>query len=113
IYIRQGNALAARPLLERVLTLNPSNVSARLALARTETEQENYQRSVDLAAPVMSAFTQSPEGLFILATDFFGLGDRPAATALTRHWTRLESVPPEAAIAFSILFATHGAGPEA
>ena len=112
IYIRQGKTRAARPLFERVLTLDPSNVSARLALARMETEKKNYQRSVDLAAPVMSAFTQSPEGLYILATDFFGLGDRPAATALTRHWTRLENVPPEAAIAFSILFATHGAGPK-
>jgi tetratricopeptide (TPR) repeat protein len=113
IYVRQGKPAAAKPLFERVLVLDASNVPARLALARADAESHRYQRSLDVAAPIMSAFTQSPEGLFILATDYFGLDDRSSAIALTRHWTRLDNVPPEAAIQFSVLFATHGAGQEA
>jgi tetratricopeptide (TPR) repeat protein len=113
IYLRQGNAAAAEPLFERVLTLDPSNLAARLAIARRKAEQGHYQRSVDAAAPALAAFKQSPEGLYILATDLFGLGDRPAATALAAHWTRLDHVPEQAAIAFGVLFASHGAGKEA
>ena len=68
VYTLQGKSALALPLFRRVLQLDPSNVAARLALARSETEKGNYQRSLDLAGPVMTAFKQSPEGLIVLAT---------------------------------------------
>jgi tetratricopeptide (TPR) repeat protein len=113
VYMLQGKPELARPLYEHVLKLDPSNAAARLALARSEAEKGQYQRSLDLAAPVMTAFKQTPDGLFILTTDFLKTGDRAAAAALTSDWVRLENVPPEWSIKYGVLFATHGAGPEA
>ncbi|PYR89567.1 MAG: hypothetical protein DMF84_23970 [Acidobacteria bacterium] len=113
VYTLQGKPALARPLFERVLQLDPSNVAARLALARSETEKGNYQRSLELAAPTMTAFKQSVEGLFVLAADFLSTGNRTAAVALTSDWARLEDVPRDSAIRFGVLFATHGAAPEA
>jgi tetratricopeptide (TPR) repeat protein len=112
-YTLQGKPALALPLYERVLKLDPSNVAARLALARSETEKGQYQRSLDLAAPAMTAFKQTPEGLFILTTDFLKTGDRAAAAALTRAWARLENIAPEWSIKYGVLLATHGAAPEA
>ncbi len=112
-YAVQGKPTLAVPLYEHVLKLDPSNVAARLALARSETEKGQYQRSLDLAAPVMSAFRQTPDGLFILTTDFLKIGDRAAAAALTSDWARLENVALEWSIKYGVLLATHGAGPEA
>jgi tetratricopeptide (TPR) repeat protein len=113
IYTLQGKPALARPLFERVLKLDPSNVAARLALARSETEKGNYQRSLELAGPVMTAFKELPEGLFVLATDFLNTGNRAAAVALTSDWARLADVPQDWAIKVGVLFATHRAAPEA
>ena len=55
-------------MFRRVLELDPSNATARIALARSETEKGNYRRSLELAAPGLPAFKQSPDGLFVLAT---------------------------------------------
>jgi tetratricopeptide (TPR) repeat protein len=112
-YTLRGKPALALPLYQHVLKLDPSNVAARLALARSETENGQYQRSLNLAAPVMNAFKQTPDGLFILTTDFLKTGDRPSAVALTSDWARLENVTPEWSIKYGVLFATHGAGPEA
>jgi tetratricopeptide (TPR) repeat protein len=100
-------------LCERVLALDPSNTAARLALARIETEAGNYQRSLELASPVVGAFKQSPEGLLVLASDFLNTGNRAAAVALADDWARLADVSQAWTIKFGVLFATHGAAPEA
>ena len=65
-------------MFRRALELDPSNATARLALARSETEKGNYQRSLDLAAPVLPAFTQSPDGLLVLATNYLKTGESRA-----------------------------------
>jgi tetratricopeptide (TPR) repeat protein len=108
IYTLRAQPALARPLFERVLALDPSNVVARLALARSETEKGHYQRSLELAAPAMPALKQSAEGVFVLATDFFETGDRAAALALTSDWARLDA-PREWTIKFGVLLAMHGA----
>ena len=56
-----------------------------MALARSETEKGNYARSLELAQPALEAFKESPEGLFILATDYMKTGDRAAAAAIGRR----------------------------
>ena len=68
-YLLQGNADQALPLFRRVLELDPKNATARMALARAETEKGNYKKSLELAPPVLAAFKESPEGLLILAAE--------------------------------------------
>ena len=51
VYSVQGKSELALGVYRRVLNLDPSNVSARLALARSETEKGNYRRSLELAQP--------------------------------------------------------------
>ena len=82
---------------------------ARLALASSEAERGNYQRSLDLVAPVLAVIKQSPDGLFLLATDFLNTGDRQAAAALVEDWTRLAGVPQAWSIKFALLLAKEGA----
>ena len=55
VYIVQGKPDLALPLYRHVLTLDPSNTTARLELARSETEKGNYQQSLELARPVSRA----------------------------------------------------------
>ncbi len=113
IYTLQGQPSLARPLCERVVTLDPSNAAARLALARVETETRNYRRSLDVASPAIATFKQSPEGLFVLASDFLNTDNRAAAIALTDDWARLADVSESWTVKFGALLATHGAAPEA
>ncbi len=86
------------PLFRRVLELDPSNATARMALARAETEKGNYARSLELARPALAAFEQSPEGLLILATDFLKTGTGPRPPRWSRTWKRLPDVPPAASV---------------
>jgi len=113
VYALQGKPALALPLFERVLTLDPSNVPARLGVARAEMEKGRYQQSLAAAAPAMTTFKQSPEGLFVLASDFLNTGKRPAAVALADDWARLTDVPGEWTIRFGVLLATHGVAPQA
>jgi tetratricopeptide (TPR) repeat protein len=108
VYALQQKPAAAVGLFRRVLELDPSNPTARLALAGSEAERGNYQRSLDLAEPVLAVFKQSPDGLFVLATDFLKTGDRQAAVALVKDWTRLAGVPQEWSIKFALLLAKEG-----
>jgi len=108
VYTLQGKAELAAPVFRRVLELDPSNAAARMALARSETEKGNYQRSLELARPGLAAFKQSPEGLFILATDFLKTGDRSSAAALAEGSRRLLGVAPIWSVSFAQLFVQDG-----
>jgi tetratricopeptide (TPR) repeat protein len=109
VFIVQGKPDLASGLFRRVLELDPSNAAARLALARFETEKGNYRQSLDLAQPALAAFKQSPEGLFILVTNFLKSGNRAAAVGLSKDWTRLPDVPQEWSIKFALLLVNEGA----
>ena len=71
-------------------------------------EKGNYRRSLDLAQPVLAVFRQSPDGLFVLATDFLKTGNRPAAAALAKDWQRLADVPQDWSVKFGLLLAKEG-----
>jgi tetratricopeptide (TPR) repeat protein len=116
VYTLQGKPEQAARLFARVLELDASNATARLALARAETEKGHYQRSLDLAQPALAAFKQSPDGLCVLAADFLKTGDRVAAAALAKDWMRLAAAPqlPQAwSIKFALLLASDGIVAEA
>jgi tetratricopeptide (TPR) repeat protein len=113
VYTLQRKRELALGLFRRVLELDPSNATARLALARSETEKGNYRRSLDLAQPVLAAFKQSPDGLFVLVTDFLKTGDRVAAAELVKDWTRLADIPQAWSVKFALLLVKEGVVPEA
>jgi tetratricopeptide (TPR) repeat protein len=76
-------------------------------------EKGSYRRSLELARPALDAFKRSPEGLFVLAKDYFATGSRSAASELAKQWTALSDVPQEWSIKFGVLLATEGAAAEA
>lgn len=108
VYTLQGKPELAAPVFRRVLELDASNATARMALARSETEKGNYKRSLELAKPALAAFKESPEGLLILATDHLKTGDRAAAAALAEDSKRLRDVPPGWSVSFAELLAKDG-----
>jgi tetratricopeptide (TPR) repeat protein len=83
VYILQGEPALALTLFERVLKMNPSNADARVGVAWSAMEAGQYQRSMEVAGPLMA------------------------------EWTPASNVPPDLAIKFGVLFATHGAAPQA
>ena len=114
VYSLQERPERALATFRRVLELDPQNALARMALARSETEKGNYARSLELAQPALAAFKESPDGLFILATDYLKTGDRAAAARLADDWGRLgDDVPEAGSIRFAELLAGGGLGSEA
>lgn len=113
IYRLQNKPSLALDLYAKILELDPSNAAARFALARAESDKGNYQRSLELASPIVPALKQTPDGLFLLAGDYLKAGDRAAAAALSSDWTRLTNPSPEWATKFALLLANGGAVPEA
>jgi cellulose synthase operon protein C len=83
VYMLQGEPALALTLFERVLKMAPSNADAQLGVAWSALESGQYQRSMQVAAPLMA------------------------------EWTPASNVPPDLAIKFGVLFATHGAAPQA
>ena len=113
VYTLQGKPGLALGLFRRILELDGLNIAARLALARAETEKQNFRQSLDLAQPVLAQFKQSPDGLFVLATDFLKLGHRSDAAALAADWARLANLPPDWSIKFALLLLKEGIVAEA
>jgi len=104
VYSLQGKPDLALGVFRRVIELDPLNVTARLSVARAETEKGNYRQSLAIAQPVLADFKQSPDGLFVLATDYLKMGNRAAATQLAGEWKQFRDVPQEWTIKFALLF---------
>jgi tetratricopeptide (TPR) repeat protein len=108
VYTLQGKSQEAAAVFRKALELDPSNLTARLALAGAATEKGEYRRSRELAQPVLAAFKESPEGLFILSTNALKTGDRAAATQLIDTWKQLTDVPPAWSVKFALLLTREG-----
>lgn len=113
VYTIQGKTESALALYRHVLQLDASNPTARVALARAEADKENYQNSLSLAAPVLPALKQSPDGLLLLARDYLKTGDRASAAALAQDWERLPNPLADASMKFALLLAKEGIVPQA
>jgi tetratricopeptide (TPR) repeat protein len=83
VYMLQRQPALALPLFEHVLKVAPSNADARLGVAWSAMEAGQYPRSIEVAGPLMA------------------------------EWSPASNVPPDLAIRFGVLFATHGAAPQA
>ncbi len=108
VHIAQGHSELATTMFRRALELDPMNQTARFGLARSEAEQGRYQQSLEIARPVIAAFTLFPEGLFVLATDFLKTGDRAAAIDLVDRWTRSTDIPQAWSVKLAGLYADEG-----
>jgi tetratricopeptide (TPR) repeat protein len=108
VYTLQRRPELAEPLYTRVLQLDPTNATARLALVRAKVERGEHREALTIAQPILPAFKQSHEDLFVLATALLKTGDRSAAAALAKDWTQLENVPQEWSARFGMLLATEG-----
>ena len=113
VYTLQRKPELALPLYRRVLTFDPSNATARLALAQSEAEKGNYQKSLEWAKPVLPTLKESVDGLFLLATDYLKTNDRTAVAALASDWERLLDVPTDWSMKFALLLGQGGVIPEA
>ena len=113
VYSLQNKPALALDLYQKIIEVDPSNAVARFALARSEHEKGHYQRSLDLAQPILPTLTQSPDGLLLLAGDYLHTGDRASAASLAGNWMRLANPSPEWSMKFALLLAKGGVVPEA
>jgi tetratricopeptide (TPR) repeat protein len=113
LYMLQAKPELAMSLFRRALALDPSNAAARLALAQSETQKGNYRHSLELAQPILAVLKQSPDGLFVLATDYLKTADRAAAAGLVSDWTHLADVPQSWTVKFAVLLVKEGVVAEA
>jgi tetratricopeptide (TPR) repeat protein len=113
VYTIQGKPSLALPLYRRVLQLDASNATARLALVRAEAEDGHYKTSLALARPILDDLKQSSGGLMILATNYLRTDNRDAAANLAEDWVRIASASTEESINFALLLAKDGVVPQA
>ena len=113
VYTLQNKPALALDLYQRIIEVDPSNAVARFALARSESEKGHYQRSLDLAEPILPALKQAPDGLVLLAGDYLNTGDRASAASLAGDWMRLANPSPAWSMKFALLLAKGGLVPEA
>ena len=113
VYLLQDKPQPALVLYRRVLELDSSNAAARFAVAHAETQEGNHQRSLEIVRPILGEVKRSPEGLFLLVTNYLNTGDRVAAAALATDWFRLPDPPQALSIKFGLLFAQAGLTAEA
>jgi tetratricopeptide (TPR) repeat protein len=97
----------------KILELDPSNFPARFALARSAKDEGSYQRSLELAQPILPALKGTPDGLFLLAGDYLKTGDRALVADLANDWMHLANPSPTWSIKFALLLANGGALPGA
>ncbi len=112
-YMLQGKPELARKCFEEVVRLDSGNYNARVSLAQLEASLHNYQRSLDVARPIVAQMTQSDEGILILATDYVALGDEAKAKELARSWLELPASSQDSSIEFGLLLMNHGMAREA
>ena len=78
----EGKPDQARNAFQEVLKRDPENFNARFDLAKLESSVHNFQKSLQVANPIISQLTHSEEGLLLLATDYGAMGKRTELEAL-------------------------------
>jgi tetratricopeptide (TPR) repeat protein len=112
-YLIDGKPQAAMQVYREVLKLDAGNASARQALAQSEADRGNYQQSLALARPVSAVLEQTPDGLYLLATDYLKTGHADLAASLTNSWLQASGVPEEWSLKFALLLTTAGLNAQA
>src|SRR5207237_10409948 len=73
-YLLQGKFDLARKSFREVLQMDSGNLNARFGLAKVEASLQNYQKSLEVAQPIVPQLSASDDGILLLATDYGGLG---------------------------------------
>lgn len=106
--VLEGRPERARKAFQEVLERDPKSFNARFDLAKLEASAHNFEKSLQVATPILSGLTQTEEGLLLLATDYAGMGKRTELEALSEKWQSLAAPPPSASIEFAGVLAMHG-----
>jgi tetratricopeptide (TPR) repeat protein len=112
-YVLQNRPALASESFEKALKQDPSNHQARYDLAKLEASLHHYQKSLDLAQPILSQLTKSDDGLLILATDYGGLAKKEELTGVVYAWKDLPSPSDESSLEFAQRLAGYGMTSEA
>ena len=115
-----GNAYAfsnqpdlAAKSFRQVLDLDPSNLNARFDLFKLEASRQNFQKSLDVATPILPQLLVSDEGLVVLATDYGALGKKKELEDVVAYWHKLPEPSDESALDFASTLLVYGMKTEA
>ena len=112
-YLLQGRLGLARKSFQEALRLDPGNLNARFDLAKMEASLQNYQKSMDIAEPIVPQLSASDDGIPLLATDYGALGKTEELRGLVRNWQKISVPSDESSLEFSGVLAKYGMAPEA
>jgi len=112
-YLLQGKSHLAQKSFLEALRLDPGNLNARFDLAKVEAFLQNYQKSLDIAEPIVPQLSASDDGILLLATDYGALGKTEELRGLVRNWQKISVPSDESSMELSSVLAKYGMTPEA
>jgi len=112
-YVLQNKPDLAGESFEKALKLDPSNHQARYDLAKLEASLHHYQKSLDVARPILAQLLKSDDGLLILATDYGGLKETKELTGVVHAWQDLPRPSDESSLELAQLLMGYGMTSEA
>jgi len=112
-YVLQGKPGLASQSFEKALKIDPSNNQARFDLAKLEASLHHYQKSIDVAKPIMPQLLRSEDGLLVLATDYGGLKENDELAGVLQAWQDLSRHSDESTVEFVQLLTSYGMTSEA
>jgi len=112
-YIFIGKPALARKCFQEVLRQDAGNEMARFDLFKLEAAQRNFQRSLEVATPMIQQLLTSDEALSILASDYSALGQKNQLAALVPHWREIQAPAVDFALDFGGVLLANGFSNEA
>ena len=112
-YVLQSKPGLARQSFEAALKADSANRQARYDLAKLEASLNHYQKSLDIAQPMVEQLVKSDDGLLILATDYGGLKKREELAGVVRAWQNLPRPSDESSLELGRLLIRNGLTSEA
>ena len=112
-YLLQGKFDLARKSFQEVLWIDPSNLNARFGSAKVEASLQNYQKSLEVAQPIVPQLSASDDGILLLATDYGGLGRSEELTSLAGSWRNISAPSDESSLEFANVLAKYQMAGEA
>ena len=112
-YLLQGKFDLARKSFQEVLRIDLSNLNARFGLAKVEASLQNYQKSLEVAQPIVPQLSASDDGILLLATDYGGLGRAEELASLAGSWRNISAPSDESSLGFANVLANYQMATEA
>ena len=112
-YVLQNKPDLASQSFEKALKLDPTNIQARYDLAKLEASLHHYQKSLDIAQPIVAQLLKSDDGLLILAADYGGLKQKEGLIGVVHAWQDLPRPSDESSLELGQLLMSCGMTSEA